>query len=380
MKRRSMVGAALAVVASLALAGSAMAAGFTNGSFENTSNTYVDGGGGFMAAVTGTTIPGWTVTTGNVDWINTYWQAEDGSFSLDLDGTQPGAISQTFATMPNATYFVQFYLSGNPDPNSYCQYAADPTTCPSPSDKTLTVTANGSQPGYYSFDTSFYGNGHSSMDWQVEGYSFIATSSGTTLTFTSTTPGGFGPALDNVTVTQEATATGAQCKDGGWKTMYDGSGAPFKNQGACVSYYATSGATPIGPAAPAAYQTAPLYDVTTTPGAWDCALGATNTTGGTHGTVTWTTTGSSVMVTISVVGGLPSSTYDAWVEQNPGTCPPGTSSPSNPGAVVTDASGNGSATFFFTPVAGATNFWVSLWSPAGSLTGTSVLRSTAVVL
>ena len=44
----------------------------------------------------------------------------------------------------------------------------------------------------------------------------------------------------------QAAATGAGCKDDGWRTMSDASGNPFKNQGACVSFYAKSGATPIG--------------------------------------------------------------------------------------------------------------------------------------
>ena len=54
-----------------------------------------------------------------------------------------------------------------------------------------------------------------------------------------------GPALDDVTTT-ETVVGGAQCKSGGWKTMDDADGTPFKNQGDCVSFYATSGATPIG--------------------------------------------------------------------------------------------------------------------------------------
>ena len=39
---------------------------------------------------------------------------------------------------------------------------------------------------------------------------------------------------------------GADCKHDGWQTMSDDLGNPFKNQGDCVSFYATSGATPIG--------------------------------------------------------------------------------------------------------------------------------------
>ena len=245
-----MVGAALAVVASLALAGSALAAAsITNGGFNNTSNTYVGGiydrlyAGSTTSPTSATAIPGWTVTAGNIDWIDNYWSSEDGDgFSLDMNGDAPGAISQTIDTTVNTTYVVQFYLSGNPDPNSYCGTLSN---CDSPPNKTLIVTANGGTPADYSFDTSVYGNTHSNMDWQVEGYSFVASGSSTTLTFTSTTAGAFGPALDAVSVTETA-ATGASCKDGGWKTMYDSSGNLFRNQGACVSFYATSGAVPIG--------------------------------------------------------------------------------------------------------------------------------------
>ncbi|MGC8634920.1 MAG: choice-of-anchor C family protein [Candidatus Limnocylindrales bacterium] len=241
MKRRSMVGASLAVVASLALAGSALAAGFTNGGFANPNDysvgSYVTLGAGYGSA---TAIPGWTVTSGNIDWIGSLWQSADGDgYSLDMSGFEPGAISQTFDTMPNATYFVSFSLSGNP-------YASTDPSLTSPSDKTLTVSATGAAPGYYAYNTSTAGNSTSDMKWATEGYSFVATSSSTTLTFTSTTAGAFGPALDNVTVTQEATATGAQCKAGGWKTMYDANGNLFTNQGQCVSYFATSGAVPIG--------------------------------------------------------------------------------------------------------------------------------------
>ena len=50
--------------------------------------------------------------------------------------------------------------------------------------------------------------------------------------------GSFGPALDNVVIT-ETLATGADCKKGGWQTMVDSTGTSFRNQGDCVSYYAT---------------------------------------------------------------------------------------------------------------------------------------------
>ena len=79
------------------------------------------------------------------------------------------------------------------------------------------------------------------MIWVETGYSFVATGLSTTRTFASTTPNSnCGPALDNVTITETA-ASGAQCKKGGWETMSDRFGTPFKNQDDCVSYYATDG-------------------------------------------------------------------------------------------------------------------------------------------
>ena len=262
MKRASLLGTGLAVVMALTLAGSALAAAFTNGGFANTANTFVDYGttinlgrlvgydeldaGSTTSPTSATAIPGWTVTSGNVDWNYTYFQAPPGySYSVDLDGTEEGAISQTFDTTFGATYVVQFWLAGNPDPNSYCDSLPDPSACDSPATKTLTVQATGAPASLYSFDATGFTD--QSMGWiAASAYSFLASGSSTTLTFTSTTPGAFGPVIGGVSVTQEAISTGAQCKDGGWKTMTDNNNQPFKNQGDCVSFYAVGGAVPIG--------------------------------------------------------------------------------------------------------------------------------------
>ncbi len=69
-------------------------------------------------------------------------------------------------------------------------------------------------------------------------YTFKATGTETTLSFASTTDGAFGPAIDNIVIT-ETLATGANCKNSGWKTMVDSAGTSFRNQGDCVSFYAT---------------------------------------------------------------------------------------------------------------------------------------------
>jgi choice-of-anchor C domain-containing protein len=211
-------------LAAVALSGAALAfSGPTNASFET--GTYVDGGLGFEQLNAGdASLDGWTVDAGSVDWVGTYWAAQDGSMSIDMSGVEPGTLSQTFATTIGDTYTVSFYLSGNP--------VGPPVV------KSLDVSATGGPVSSYSFDAS--GNTLSSMNWTQETYSFLATGTSTTLSFVSTTPDRFGPAIDNVVVT-EAVPTKDDCKDGGWRTMIDGAGNHFKNQGDCVSYFATKG-------------------------------------------------------------------------------------------------------------------------------------------
>lgn len=226
MRRPSVLGTTIGVVTAIALSGAALA--FTdpsNGSFE--SGTFVDGGAGFQALNAGdTSLTGWTITTGSIDWIGSYWPAVDGSKSIDMSGNAAGAISQTFATTIGNTYTVTFALSGNP--------AGGPTV------KTLTVGATGAASANLTFDTVAAGSTLTDMKWSTRTYTFLATTASTTLTFTSTTAGVYGPALDKVVVTEKV-PTKADCKKGGWKTKIDGKGNKFKNQGDCVSYYATGG-------------------------------------------------------------------------------------------------------------------------------------------
>ena len=178
---------------------------------------------------------GWEVTAGQVDWINGFWTAQDGTKSLDMNGFVPGTIVQTLTTPVNSTWAVQFYMAGNPD----CGDGV----------KTLTVSATGAAPQTYTF-TNTSATTHDDMGWTVETYTFVATGPSTELTFAADPLNTTfcGPALDNVsaTVTIPVELTGADCKDGGWRTMSDDDGNAFKNQGACVSSFATAGETPIG--------------------------------------------------------------------------------------------------------------------------------------
>jgi choice-of-anchor C domain-containing protein len=222
--RRIGLGVAIGSLAAIAISGATLAfTGPTNGSFET--GAYVDGGAGFEQLNAGdTSITGWTVDSRSVDWIGSYWAAEDGSMSIDLSGAEAGSISQTLATTIGNKYTVSFFLSGNP---------AGP-----PAVKTVDVTATGAAPSTYTYDTT--ANDLGNMNWTAETFSFLATSTSTTLSFVSTTAGAFGPALDNVTIT-ESVPTMSDCKVGGWQTLVDNVGNSFKNQGDCVSYFATGG-------------------------------------------------------------------------------------------------------------------------------------------
>lgn len=162
---------------------SAIAVG-TNGSFESGTDP-----GSFTTLSAGSSnIDDWTVASGTVDYIGTYWAASDGARSVDLNGTEAGSISQSIPTVVGATYDVSFALSGNPDG--------------APSLKQVSVGATGVAPQSYTYDTASTSNTLANMAWQTNMYSFVATTSSTTLSFTSETAGSFGPALDNISITE----------------------------------------------------------------------------------------------------------------------------------------------------------------------------------
>ena len=100
----------------------------SNGSFE----LGTDPGGSFITEhVGGTDITDWSVLAENVDYIGGYWQAADGSRSIDLSGYfANGVISQTINTVAGQTYSLTFDVSANPDlgnpklrpsPQRYCR-------------------------------------------------------------------------------------------------------------------------------------------------------------------------------------------------------------------------------------------------------------------
>jgi hypothetical protein len=84
-------------------------------------------GPGFQTLTAGTpsatAMPGWTVTSGSVDWISTYWQEPAGvTTSIDMNGTASaghpsaaGTISQTITGLTTDEFYaVTFEIAGNP--------------------------------------------------------------------------------------------------------------------------------------------------------------------------------------------------------------------------------------------------------------------------
>jgi choice-of-anchor C domain-containing protein len=177
----------------LAGAGPAMATSVTNGSFElGTSPPTVP----FKTLSAGNTdINGWQVTYGAIDWIYTYWQAQDGSRSLDLSGTSAGAIKATtsFDTVVNNWYEVDFWMSGNP-----VKFLGQKDMQVSVTMGTVILTQN------FSYDTAAMLNTVTDMKWVQKSFTFQAESDKSMLGFTSLTNNACGPALDNVSVKELA--------------------------------------------------------------------------------------------------------------------------------------------------------------------------------
>ena len=178
---------ALTAVALLGAAGAANAATsiVTNGSFENGTDP-----GAFSEVTPGETdITAWTVGPVSVDYIGSYWQASDGTRSIDLAGLGAGSLSQFLATAVGNIYNLSFDISKNPDGGQVPRLGS--------------VTVGG-QTVPLSYSAS---NTRGDMMWQTVSFNFTAVSASTLLSFAadpiSSTSGGlqaFGLALDNVSV------------------------------------------------------------------------------------------------------------------------------------------------------------------------------------
>lgn len=180
MFRRVLVAA---VVFGMGSAASAAAAPFTNGSFELASTTL----GSFQTLAVGSTvIDGWEVFGSNIDYVGSFWQASDGSRSIDLNGNNgPGGIRQSFDTVAGQYYRVTF------------DYAAHHQS----EDDTFRLRATVDTRPFTLAYMPVPGSTRADMEWRSIAFSFVAADSLTTLSFMSLTDDPrFGPNIDNVRV------------------------------------------------------------------------------------------------------------------------------------------------------------------------------------
>lgn len=150
--------------AALALAGAAHASGFADGSFAEGAAA-----GAFSTYYAGSTFGAWTVTSGSVDLIGSYWPGPtSGSYSLDMNGLTAGAVSQSF-TLGAGEYRLSFWIAANPD--------GGPATR-----SVLATVGDASQA--FTFDAT--GATKSNMGWTLQTMTFT-TAGATTLSFASET-------------------------------------------------------------------------------------------------------------------------------------------------------------------------------------------------
>lgn len=178
MLKKLVVSAAMTI----GLAASAGAATITNGSFED----HTAFSGGFTTLGTGSSaLTGWTIDSGSVDLIGSYWEAAEGVNSVDTSGGAPGKISTTITDLIiGSRYLLSFDIAANPDgapeaKNLLVDVAG----------ATNTVAANRSD-----------STRPSPMNWRTVTLGFTATDTSEVLSFASDSGTAFGPALDNVRI------------------------------------------------------------------------------------------------------------------------------------------------------------------------------------
>lgn len=184
-----------------------------NGSFEEGIDP-----GSFTTLNNGSTaITGWTVGGLGIDYIGTYWEADDGVRSIDLSGNDKGSISQLLTDLiVGNTYGISFSLAGNPDGGA--------------STKVAVVSDGGSQTSVFFFDQA--GNTREDMGWVTQFFTFTAVDTSARLTFSATQNDPYGPAIDNVALV-------ALPEPATWGLMILGFGAigsVLRRRGARISY------------------------------------------------------------------------------------------------------------------------------------------------
>jgi len=140
----------------------------------------------------GSQLGAWLVESGNVElksWMN--WQPAHYRQSLDMHGDTAGSIGRDIATQPGQTYTVSFARAAHP----VCATAVT----------TMSASFGSESLGTFSFDST--GRSLQDMGWRYEAVAVTAATATTRVRFASTTPGGCGPALDDIAVSPAGVAS-----------------------------------------------------------------------------------------------------------------------------------------------------------------------------
>jgi choice-of-anchor C domain-containing protein len=135
----------------------------------------------------------WKVTAGDVDLIGAgFWQAAEGRQSLDLEGGVAGTIERSFDTAIGVCYAVDYAVAGNVD--------GPPATKTGYARVTQGLLSLPLRPlrRDFSFDTT--GRTRADMGYVRKSLHFRSLASKATLTFAGTTGSGYGPVIDDVSV------------------------------------------------------------------------------------------------------------------------------------------------------------------------------------
>jgi len=184
------------VVMALVVAFPASAASIiTDGSFEDASlaGLYATYYATPIGAQLGPTMGGWIVSRQSVDMVNsTYWNAQDGAHSVDLNGQAQGAIRQAITLTQGQQYTLTFWLSANPDGT--------------PNVKDMNVQVGEYVGGTFTGNTltsptfsATKGTGHV-LSWYQQTWTFTALQNANMIQFSSQTPAFYGPVVDNISL------------------------------------------------------------------------------------------------------------------------------------------------------------------------------------
>jgi choice-of-anchor C domain-containing protein len=132
-------------------------------------------------------IDGWITIGGGIDYFGTFITASDGIHSIDINNLNAGGgIAQTFETNIGWVYTVTFDMAAN--------------MFGGPAEKVMNVSAAGSDEDFV-FNYVEAGSTAQNPNWASHEWSFVATSTTSTLQFQGVSGGVYGAALDNVVVT-----------------------------------------------------------------------------------------------------------------------------------------------------------------------------------